>query len=166
MKKNVHRSRAVILVTILFMTILIAADIYLIILMGSHKMPYILNAILITILSATIFCTYIYAPRSIVLTDTALVLYRGVGKKVIYYSDISEINIYNSEGVVVRVCGIGGVFGYIGRYYNKKIGYYFSYVGDYSQTFYIQQKNGKKYVFSCDDRDYVVFYLKKRLEHL
>ena len=63
----------------------------------------------------------------------------------------------------VRVCGIGGVCGFIGRFYNKKIGYYTSYVGDYSQAFLVKKCNGRKYVFSCEDRDNFLSVLKNKL---
>lgn len=164
MIKKVHRSKSVKILTFIFMTILVVADIYLITQMATQKIPFILCALLFAIISATIFFSYMYAPMCIRLTDSSLILHRGIGKKVIDYSDIREIDIYKSEGIIVRVCGIGGVFGFIGKFYNKKIGHYFSYVGDYSQTFYVQQKNGKKYVFSCEDREYIVFIVKKKVK--
>lgn len=166
MKKKVHRSKLVKILTIVLMTILIAVDIYLIIQMAARNGSYTLNAILILIITATIIGSYGYAPISVHLTDSAFILCRGVGKKVINYADIAVVDIYNHEGASIRVCGIGGIFGFIGKFYNKSIGNYFSYVGDYSQAIYMQLKNGRKYVFSCTDREYVVFFIKKKLEHL
>ena len=133
---------------------------YLLIQIVENEIPYILGICLVIIITAAIIISYLYL--SIALSETSLTLYRGIGKKNFNYSDIDVI-IYISDEPVIRVCGIGGIFGFVGRYYTKKIGRYFSYVGDYSQTFYLQLKNGKKYVLSCEDRDLVVFLIKKKI---
>lgn len=101
---------------------------------------------------------FIYAPKRISLSDEGLILYRGLGKVRLPYSEMADIRIYRpSDSVInIRTFGIGGVLGFIGRYYNKEIGHYISYVGDYSQAFLIQMKSGKKYVMSCNNAQEMV----------
>lgn len=58
-------------------------------------------------------------------------MYIGVG--VYFYFDIIDIFLYYRENVVeICIFGIGGLGGYIGKFYNSKIGFYIVYVGDYS----------------------------------
>ena len=161
--QKVHKARSLVILTIVFLVILVLTDVYLLVQVIMNKIPYILGISLLAIITATVIGSYLYAPMSIALSDDALILYRGIGKKKFNYSDIATIDTYISDGTVVRICGIGGVFGFIGRYYTKKIGHYFSYVGDYSQAFYLRLKNGKKYLFSCEDRDLIVFLVKKKI---
>ena len=161
--KKVHKARPLIILTVIFLAILVLADVYLLVQIIKNRIPHILGISLLAIITATVIGSYLYAPMSITLSESALILNRGIGKKKFNYSDIAAVDTYISDGPVVRVCGIGGVFGFIGRYYTKKIGHYFSYVGDYSQTFYLRLKNGKKYLLSCENRDLIVFLVKKKI---
>lgn len=73
-----------------------------------------------------------------------------IGAGVYLYSDITDISLYHRENVAeIRILGIGGLGGYIGKFYNSKIGFYTAYVGDYSQAFLIKINNREKYVMSC-----------------
>ena len=164
MKKSVHKSRTVVVTTVVVLALLIAADIWLFLQMAAHTVPYALGAMLAVVITASIVGSYAYAPLSVELSDIALVLHRGVGRKVIRYADMSGIEFYKRNGTPLRVCGCGGVFGFIGRYRNSKTGIsYFSYVGDYSQAFFVVLKNGRRYLLSCEDREAVVAAVKKKL---
>nr|WP_303246975.1 PH domain-containing protein [Phocaeicola vulgatus] len=59
---------------------------------------------------------------------------------------------------------IGGLGGYIGKFYNSKIGFYTAYVGDYSQAFLIKINNREKYVMSCRHAEKIVEEVKSRLK--
>jgi len=106
----------------------------------------------------------LYAPKEITLDDSALTLARGKGKLRIKLADIEEVQRYDPRSTGnIRIFGIGGIYGYVGRYYNHDIGYYTSYVGDYSQAFFIRTGKGKKYLLSCNNADRVAEEIKRRL---
>ena len=56
----------------------------------------------------------------------------------------------------MRIFGSAGFFGYIGIFYNKRIGKYTSFVGDTHQCFLVTTKSGRKYAFSCESPDEVI----------
>ena len=95
----------------------------------------------------------------------ASVLCRILGQVYISYSDITDISLYHRENVAeIRIFGIGGLGGYIGKFYNSKIGFYTAYVGDYSQAFLIKINNREKYVMSCRHAEKIVEEVKSRLK--
>lgn len=169
MRKKVKWSKSVKISTLIFLPILIITDVWMFILFLDQSNSWIERiccASLFMIIFATIFFVFALSLRTIVLTESQLILNKGIGTVRLNYSDISNVEIYKSDGVLdVRVFGIGGVCGFTGKFYNKKIGKYTSYVGDYSQTLYIQTKKGKKYVLSSEDRDEVYQFLKERIEN-
>lgn len=118
--------------------------------------------VMFILISVTLHCAYL-APNFLVVTDTALELHKLLGKLTIKMSEISSIDIFKSEGMEARIFGSGGFLGFTGLFYNKKIGNYRSYVGCYHQTFLVTMNNGKKYLFSCENRDLVVSLIKSKL---
>lgn len=162
--KKVHKSKTIVVLTIVFLTILVVTDVWGLIQVVRGDVPYLLGIGVALIITLGIIFSYVYAPMRITFSENSLVLHRGIGKKQFHYSDIESIEVFNNKHIALRICGIGGVFGFVGRYYTEGIGHYFSYVGDYSQAFYFQLKNGKKYLLSCEDRDFVVSWIKKHIE--
>lgn len=119
--KKVHKEKSlIILTTTLFLVILVLADIYLLTLVVKNGIPCTLGMGLIVIISVAIIVSYSYAPMAVSLSETSLVLYRGIGKKNFNYSDIDIIDIHISDEPAIRIFRIGGVSGFVGRYYTKK----------------------------------------------
>lgn len=106
------------------------------------------------------------APLSFTLDDTQMTLNKVWGTKKFEYNFIEEGNLYEEDGSDIRLMGSGGLFGYIGKFTNKKLGRYQSYVMDYKQTFWIKLKNGKTYMFSCEDRNKIISILKMKTNGL
>ena len=161
--KKVHKSKTVVVLTIVFLTILVLTDIFSLIQVSIDDIPYILGIGLALVITLGIIFSYVYAPIRITLSENSLVLHRGIGKKQFNYSDIERVEVFNNNHIALRLCGIGGIFGFIGRYYTEGIGHYFSYVGDSSQAFYFQLKSGKKYMLSCEDREQVISLIREKI---
>ena len=123
----------------------------------------IMHAVLFLVLFATIFMVYAYSPRFVITSDSEICLCKGVGKVKIKYSDIANLGIFNTKEFSARTFGIGGICGYTGKFYTKSLGNHTEYVGNYSQAFYLILKNGKKYVFSCEDRDAVLKEIQDKI---
>lgn len=97
---------------------------------------------------------YLKSPQNIEITDKALILHKVRGKIAMPFNEIQEIRPYSKSGI--RLCGSGGMFGYIGLFTNKEIGRHHEYVGDFFEAFLVVMKSGKKYVMSCENRDEAV----------
>jgi hypothetical protein len=102
------------------------------------------------------------APIYICLSDNNFILKKVIGKKVIPFDEIINIQKFTSSGDI-RVFGSGGYGGYLGIFSNAQIGKYSAYVGDFSQAFLIQLKNNKNYVFSCENGDLVIETIKNKI---
>lgn len=103
------------------------------------------------------------APRYIKLSDKSLSITRLCFKTVIDYDQIECISRYNPSGDI-RIFGSGGYCGFVGIFRNKEIGNYFAFIGDNDEAVYVETKQGRRYVFSCEDPDAVISIIKNRPE--
>ena len=107
----------------------------------THTVMQVLYGTVVILVFMMLNAVLFYAPKEVILDDTRLTLIKGAGKLTILRNEIEEIRMYDPRDTGnIRVFGIGGICGYIGRYYNRDIGYYTSFVGDYSQAFFIRTK--------------------------
>jgi len=157
---NVKWNLKVKILTAIFAAILIFTEIKLIksILMGNWHWFIIIVAILISFALLFILLTPLY----IQLDDDYFVLKKLIGKKIISFENIANIDVFKTNRDI-QMFGSGGYGGYLGIFSNAQIGKYSAYVGDFSQAFLIQLKNGKKYVFSCENRDLVIETIKNKI---
>lgn len=102
------------------------------------------------------------APLSVTLSEKTFTLKKLVGSLSIDYDQISAIMPYKF-GCDIRLFGSGGLGGYIGLFSGKEIGKYVAFAGDTEQAYCIFLKNGKKYVFSCEDYESVIAFINKRI---
>lgn len=117
----------------------------------------------VLLLAAILYCAYM-APNYIVVTDDAIKLHKLLGVMTIPLNEIKSISVYKAGSIDARLWGSGGVLGFTGLFFNNKIGNYHSYVGCYQQTFLIETLKGKKYLFSCENRDQLVSLIKNKIE--
>ncbi|MDP4270393.1 MAG: PH domain-containing protein [Bacteroidota bacterium] len=99
------------------------------------------------ILLATLYCLA-YSPICIDINEDDLIVRRMFSSVIIHRKDIIAISAYKS-GYAIRKFGSGGLFGYLGWFYNSEIGSYFSYATDERNMILIITKN-RKYVISCE----------------
>lgn len=153
-KYNVHWSKTVRIITIACLILIIGGEIILIryLLSLSDWIPAIFTFLIPLIMGYFI----LIAPMSIEIDGSRLVLIKFLGKKIIKLEDIDKIEAYISEGFEMRLFGSGGFYGFVGTFRNSKIGKYQSYVGDYSQTFFVETKKHKKYMLSCNDHESLI----------
>lgn len=109
---------------------------------------------LIVVFIATIIGGLGYMPIRLTIENDKITLHRLFGAINIPIKDIIEIKaIENSETAFsIRVFGSGGLFGYLGKFKNPKLGIYTMYATNLNELILIRT-NGKKYVFSCKDRN-------------
>jgi hypothetical protein len=158
-KLNIRWNTQIRVITVITAILLTVVEI---ILIGKYAISiyFSLSAV---ILAVVVGACILNAPLSITLNGSQLVLKRVFGKIVIKYSQINSVRPYIQESSDIRVFGSGGFCGYTGIFSNREIGKYISYVGDPKQSFLISTKNGKNYVFSCENVEIVIETIKKYL---
>ena len=109
---------------------------------------------LIVVFIATIIGGLGYMPIRLTIGNDKIILHRLFGAINIPIKDIIAIKaIPNSETAFsIRTFGSGGLFGYLGKFKNKKLGYYTMYATDINELILIRTAR-KTYVFSCRNRD-------------
>lgn len=113
------------------------------------------------ILAATTLWCYWLSPKLITIESEELVIRRRIGRKAIALSDIIYIEKYDYMGRDIRICGVGGVFGFTGWFKGEQ-GKYFAYVGNYHDTVMVTTAR-RKYLVSCDSPDELVVEVRKRI---
>ena len=109
---------------------------------------------LIVVFIVTIIGGLGYMPIRLTIENDKIILYRLFGAINIPIKDIIEIKaIPKSETAFsIRIFGSGGLFGYLGRFKNPKLGSYTMYATNMNKLIFIRTSR-KKYVFSCKNKD-------------
>lgn len=97
--------------------------------------------------------SWLFAPQSYKLTQQALVITRPAKDKTILFSEISEVRIMGARENIwnIRTFGVGGLFGYYGKFYSWKLGSFSFYASRRDHQILIETKKGKKLIISPDD---------------
>lgn len=121
--------------------------------------------IILYLLPLILFPCLFWAPNRIGLEKDRLVLRKLIGTFHIELNQIADVGVYDEKELNLRLFGSGGFLGYLGIFRNKSLGKYMAYVGDSSQAFWVKTKNGKCYMFSCEDRDLLLASIRKEIEN-
>ncbi len=118
---------------------------------------------LIVVFIATIIGGLGYMPIRLTIGNDKIILHRLFGAINIPIKDIIAIKAITSSETAfsIRIFGSGGLFGYLGKFKNKKLGYYTMYATDINELILIRTDR-KTYVFSCRNRDKFIESVKLR----
>jgi len=119
----------------------------------------------ILILFLSIFLgSYLYAPQKYILSKDELIITRPIKERKIKFSDIEEIKIIADIEMkgISRTFGVGGLFGYYGKYYNSEFGHMIFYTTQRKNNILIRTKQGKIIIITPDD----ITIIQKIKEHL
>lgn len=121
----------------------------------------------------TLFCIIIggvtivglyYCPKSIQANESSVTLHRLLSSpKVFNYNSIQAVDTCYPSAGGLRLCGSGGFFGYWGYFNDIMIGTYFGYYGSRSDCLLLKMKDGKQYVFGCENAVAMVDYIQSQL---
>ena len=109
----------------------------------------------ISLLSVTLFITFLYAPLGYEINPQNISIIRRVNSFVIPRSEILSIEPLSDDemGRAWRLFGNGGMFGYIGWFSSSKQGRMRWFVSQRKNYIAITLQNHKKYIVSPDDVD-------------
>lgn len=110
-----------------------------------------------------LIATYLYAftaqIRALYITNETVIIKKVTGRIAIHRNDIVRVYQKRSMMTDVRLCGISGLFGHIGLFYNKNIGRYYANAKDGNNLIAIVTQK-KVYVISCDNANKVISVLQ------
>ena len=91
------------------------------------------------------------APQRLEVGEESIVVLRRYNSVVIYRDEIKSITplAKNDMRGVIRTCGVGGLFGYFGHYYSRKLGSFRLFATSFQNLYLIKLWNGKSIVVSC-----------------
>ena len=110
------------------------------------------SGILLFFITTIVGC-YLFAPQSYTLDNTDFTIVRPASNKKIKLSEIAEIRIVADTEMTgaIRTFGVGGLFGYYGKYYTSKIGSMTFYATQRKNKIFILTKQGQKIIITPDD---------------
>jgi len=132
-----------IVLAVLF-AIIIVLHIWLIKDSGKMVSLFVIALLLIIYLSA-----YLFRPQGYIITNEALIIKRSVSPVTILRSNITSTEQLsnNSLSGSIRLFGVGGLFGYFGKFSNRKLG---------TMTWYATRRNSNVVVVITADQKKII----------
>jgi hypothetical protein len=120
------------------------------------------SIITITTLLISYLIAFIFRPISYIILDELLVIHRPLLDIKIALTEIENIVVLDSQELkgAIRTFGVGGLWGYWGRFANSRIGAMKWYATRMSNAVLITTGNNKKIVLTPDDPELFVEKLK------
>ena len=111
----------------------------------------------IFVLVIILLICYIYSPQYYNINDESLIIKRIIKDRTIMLNDISEIRLLEPKELsgVIRTFGVGGLFGYFGKFSSLKLGSMNWYATQRKNKVLVILKTGKKIVITPDDRSLI-----------
>ena len=102
---------------------------------------------------AILLGSYLYSPQKYKIQEGQLMIKRPIGHKAINLTDITEIRKIKKGEMsgTIRTFGVGGLFGYYGKFHNSTFGSMTYYITQRKNMILLKTKAGKKIVISPDD---------------
>jgi hypothetical protein len=144
-------------VTILFASIIILQ--YALVSNGSIATPIIITIFLLAIY----FCVFLFRPMGYSITSDGIVIHRLWGDVKMDKNQISSVELIEKEKLrwSLRTFGVGGLFGYFGKFANAKLGTMTWYITRRDHPVLIVTSNNKKIIISPDEAEKFVSDFKK-----
>jgi hypothetical protein len=120
------------------------------------------SIITITTLLISYLIAFIFRPISYIILDELLVIHRPLLDIKIALTEIENIVVLDSQELkgTIRTFGVGGLWGYWGRFANSRIGAMKWYATRMNNAVLITTGNNKKIVLTPDDPELFVEKLK------
>jgi len=107
---------------------------------------------------------YIYRPIKYQLTDSFLIIHRNISDVRIERDRIKNIEQINKDQLryAMRVFGVGGVFGYFGKFRTSKMGMMTWYATRRDRFVLVETFEGKKIILTPDEPEKMIIELNKK----
>ncbi|WP_410219634.1 PH domain-containing protein [Pedobacter sp.] len=120
---------------------------------GTSRGVIFVHTVILLFLIATLLFCYLYAPQSYGIDETGFSVNRIIGKVSLKFDDIDQVRAVEEGEMngLIRTFGVGGLFGYFGKFYANKIGSITLYATQRKNRILIITKQHKKIVITPDD---------------
>lgn len=106
--------------------------------LGQDIAGYIMSAVTVGCSACGLF----FCPLQVEMTDDAYILYFALRTKVIPLKGMISVEPFSfKDGMIVRICGSGGFYGYWGWFYNRKAGRFFAYCTNPTDCIFLRFPN-------------------------
>jgi hypothetical protein len=107
-----------------------------------------------------LFC-FLYRPIDYRTTDNKLIINRLIKKVILDKSEILNVVLLTNEDLkwTIRTFGVGGLFGYFGKFRNSKIGNMTWYATRRNQAILINLNDGQRIVITPDNPESLIVEL-------
>lgn len=130
---------------------------------GENVMALTLSCILfnVVMLAVMLVCEG-YAPQRLEIGADSIVVLRRYDSINIYRSQLKSIERLPDDALryALRAGGVGGLFGYFGRFYTRKLGYFSLYATRLDNLFLLTRYDGGRIVLSCDEPHLMEHFLQ------
>ena len=115
--------------------------------------PVLIHTFGLMLLLGIFFAGLLYGTQGYILDEENFTIVRPADNKLIKLTDIEDARVLTTEEMsgIKRTFGNIGLFGYIGLYYNSKIGKMTFYTTRRNNRILILTKKGRKIVITPDD---------------
>ncbi len=99
--------------------------------------------------------SYAFSPKSYELNETELIINRPLNKVVLKYHEIKNTSKIgnNKLNFAIRLLGVGGLFGYFGKFWNKEFGSMTWYATRRENAIMITTKDDKRIILTPDETE-------------
>lgn len=125
---------------------------------------YLLPILILVFLMMVLGGTWLFSPQAYEIGDGKLTVKRWIGDLGIGLHEIVEIKELTKEETkgTIRTFGVGGLFGYFGRFYIPGIGKVLFYATQRKNKVLIKMKDEKQIILTPDDLKFIQ-YLKSKI---
>ena len=101
------------------------------------------------------------APQRLEIGEEGIVILRRYKSVAIRREEIKSVEALSKSDFrgVIRTCGVGGLFGYFGHYYSRKLGSFLLYATSFQNLYLIKKWDGKSIVISCAEPEIMNSFL-------
>jgi hypothetical protein len=119
---------------------------------------------IITLILFTYILSYSFSPKNYSITDENLIINRLFSNKEIKLSSIQKVQELNNDELKwsLRTFGVGGLFGYFGKFWVGKLGSMIWYATKRNNAVLIES-GSKKIIVTPDDQEKFVNELKSKI---
>lgn len=117
------------------------------------EIGWMIPILLAVVLGGSYLAAFLYRPLHYELRDDVLIVHRLVKDVIIQRSTIQTVELIGKEKLraAVRVFGVGGLFGYFGKFANQQLGKMNWYATRRDRTVLVKTTDGEKIVLSPDE---------------
>lgn len=129
---------------------------------GDNK-AIIIHSGLLLLFTFIMVSAYVFAPRSYRIDSSELVIVRPAKDRIVKLSGIAEIRTIEDGSMpsAIRTLGVGGLFGYFGRFYISGIGNVTLYATKRTNNVFIRTKQGENIMITPDNQRFAEILQQK-----